>query len=153
MATFELTVLTRPRFPRLLTHIVNPFLTAFTSHPPLLPFQLVAITRTIWTSFFIALNQIAPLYRGSAAKQDTSDAAVQQQLNVQQQILTHLNDRASRLLGLEIVPFRAHKGDMERARDQTKAWMMKNRIAQDPGVQAAVQRVLERREAGDGTDT
>ena len=144
MAVFEGIVITRPAFPPILTYFINPIFMKLTTHPPLLPFELVHIIRSLWSSVFIALNQLAPLYV-NAAQNDKSDVVIQQQLGGQQQVLKVLFDRTKLLLGLELVSFQSNPPDMIRARDQTKAWMIRNRIQQDPMVQSAVDRAIRRR--------
>jgi curved DNA-binding protein CbpA len=157
MATFEWTTITRPYFPPILTYIVNPLLVHVVGKPALLPFQLIQIARAISISFFIAMNQIAPQLKGPAVDKD-SDAAVQMQLNAQTQLVAALGDRVNRMWEFDVAPFKnSEKPDesLQRLKEQTKQWMIRNTILQDQGVKTAIENALGRRQAaaaGAGAD-
>jgi len=146
---FEMYTVTRPFYPPILSNVINPVLSRLTQHPPYLPFQALSLARKISVSIFIAINQLAPQYKpqGGAAGTKT-DAAANEQIDRLTVLGRALDAETKRLLGLELSPFRDDRQMEGRARDQLKAWLVRNEIRNDPGVSAAVTRAIQRRSQG-----
>jgi hypothetical protein len=156
VAVGEMYAITRPFYPPLLSKLVNPLLAAV-GHQPYLPFQAVQFARKIAISVFIAINQLAPLFQHSAgaggASGPAAEAAAHQQIDRVVALANALDAETKRLLGLEMSPFREDAQLEARAREQVRAWLVRNEIRNEPGVAAAIQRALQRRaEGGGGVD-
>jgi len=54
---------------------------------------------------------------------------------------------AQSLLGLEVAPFVHDQVVEERLKQQLKSWLVQNEIRNSPGVQKAIKKVVERRNA------
>lgn len=141
----EMYTITRPFYPPVLSRVVNPIL-VMAQHQPYLPFQAISFARKISISIFIAINQLAPLFKqpvGGAGSRN--DAATQQQIDRLAAVASALDMETKRLLGLELSPFREDQQLEARARDQLKAWLVRNEIRNEPGVSAAIARAIRRR--------
>jgi len=143
---FETHTITRPVFPPILTKILNPLI-QYTSHPQFLPFQAIAIARRVALSVFIAVSQIAPRLRDQQTA-DEKDEAQQVLARINHAIST-LDNTSLNLLNLQTVPFMNDEELEGRLKEQMKAWMVRNEIRNDKGVDAAVRAALERKMRGE----
>lgn len=151
IVVFEMYAITRPFYPPILSKFVNPILARTALHPSYLPFQAISLARRISVSIFIAINQLAPLFRQQSGA-SKNDAATQQQTDRLTALTRALNMETKRLLGLEMSPFREDQRLESRARDQLKAWLVRNEIRNEPGVSAAIARAIQRRSQGTEDD-
>jgi hypothetical protein len=143
---FESYTITRPYHPRFLTDFINPILSLTNIHPPYLPFQAIALARRISISIFIAISQLAPLLKHpSAAAGTNADIATHQQLDRLTALAKALDIETKRLLGLEISPFHQDERAETRAKDQLKAWLVRNEIRNERGVSEAIAQAIQRR--------
>lgn len=134
--------ITRPYHLPFLARIVNPLLTSFTIHPPLLPFQFIILSRQAALALFIALSQIGPWFQLAPP---AAPGPQLQQINRLESLAMANNEEASRLLALDMAPF---AGDQEGTTDlkgRVKDWLVQNTIRADPEVKDAVRRALEMR--------
>lgn len=144
---FEMQTMTRPYFPGVLTSLINPIVTITRTHPPYLPFQMLALLRKLAVTLFIAMSQLGPLLRGPQASPMPADGSVPPQLLNQLDALTNATEtEVQRVLGLNLAPF-AGEAKTKALAGAIKDWLVTNTVRNDPGVKAAVQRVLEQRRA------
>ena len=144
--TFEAYTVTRPYFPPLSSKLVNPFLTTFTSHPPLLPFQQLVLARKAGIAIIIALARIRPLLQPpeeSAAP--NSETELLQQLGRLEKISKTTEIEATRLLALDMAPFAGDDETVKGVRAQLQSWLVENTIKSDKEVRDAVGRVMGKR--------
>ena len=149
MAALEAYTLTRPYPPPILARILNPLLTALTSHHPLLPFQLLILAHKATLTFFIALGQLSPLFTHSASRHNGPSSAVDEQQLVRLEQLAQTNEvETARLLALEMTPFVGDEGVQNDLRGRVKEWLVQNTIRADPEVRDAMGRAIQKRRAG-----
>ncbi|KAI4245896.1 MAG: hypothetical protein LQ352_006491 [Teloschistes flavicans] len=145
----EYHTLTRPYWSPFLTKVLNPLLTTFTSHPPLLPFQFLALAHKAVFTFFIALGQLSPpLARPNQPTTSSSSAFDEQQLQRLEQMAMNTEIESGRLLGLEMAPVlgdEAAQNDMKR---KVSEWLVQNTIRSDPEVRDAIGRFRQKRRVG-----
>ncbi|PNS15179.1 DnaJ [Sphaceloma murrayae] len=144
MFVFEIHMLTRPDSPALLTKVINPIVTTFSSHPPYLQFQLLALLRKILLSFFIALSQIGPVIFPPSpidGKEPTH-----QQLDRLDMMVKQTQQEAMRLTALELTPFVNNAPAMQELRTGMRQWLVDNTIRSNPQVRDAIGRVLQPRQ-------
>lgn len=140
--------MTRPYFPPLLTGAINPLLIRLTTHPPILPFQLLALARKTTLTFFIALSQLGPLLQpATSASFSTSNNIDLQQLNRLEQIAQANEAEATRLLGLDLAPYAGDEQGIKDLRVRVKEWLVQNTIRNDPEVRDAMGKVMNRKQA------
>ena len=148
LVLLEFYTITRPYWPPLLNNAINPVLVRLTSHPPLLPFQFLALARKTTLSIFIALSQLGPLLQPKPSATATSSLTGGinlQQLNRIEQI-TQANDvEATRLLGLDMAPFVGDGHSINDLKAKLKEWLVQNTIRNDPEVRDAIGNVMGRR--------
>jgi len=150
---FEMYTVTRPFHPPILTYFINPILRRVTPHHPYLPFQALSLARKVSLSIFIAINQLAPQYKPQAgAAGSKNDAAANEQIDRLTHLGRALDAETKRLLALEMSPFRDDHQMEGRARDQLKAWLVRNEIRNDAGVSAAIKQAIQRRSQGSEED-
>jgi hypothetical protein len=141
---FEMHTITRPAFPPIFTKVVNPLLAAF-GHPPLLPYQQLVLVRKVMVSIFIALSQLGPVLQPEASKVDSSEVALQRNLNAVVQLGGMLDQETSRIGGLNMAPFiNGGEASVLHLRKQAKDWLVQNTIRNDPEVREAVGIALAR---------
>ncbi|KAE9992512.1 hypothetical protein Vi05172_g10434 [Venturia inaequalis] len=145
LVVFEAYMITRPT-PDFLTSHINQFLRATHLHASYLPFQIIKIARQTFFSAFIAMNQLGPILASSAAEAD-SPQGLQNATNQIRGIVHATKENSQRLLQLECMPFKGQEGEkgMERLKRELSSWLVNNDIQKQPGVQAAMQRVMEKR--------
>ncbi|KAI0595916.1 membrane associated DnaJ chaperone-like protein [Biscogniauxia sp. FL1348] len=155
LCVFELHAVTRPRFPRFVAAGLNPLLARFTSHPPYLPFQVVALARKLCVTVYIAFSQIGPLLRqgpqkggGGAAAADAESVGekqLQQNLDRLEQTARAMDVDATRLMELEMAPFVGDPEVVGSMRAKLKEWLVQNTIRADPMVRDALGRSFQKR--------
>jgi len=145
LLVFEANTITRPHFPLVISNVLNPLFTTFRIHPPFLPFQIIKVARQTAFSVFIAVNQLAPIWKSSPGAQTDSEEAQRQYMSQLRGIAGIANQDAQRLLGLEMAPFAQDPPAEGRLKQQLKAWLLQNEVRNDPGVTAAIQNAVERR--------
>ncbi|QSZ33371.1 hypothetical protein DSL72_002959 [Monilinia vaccinii-corymbosi] len=145
--TFELHTFTRPYFPIFATEVINPILTKYTSHPPYLPFQLIQLARQMSVTLYIAFSQIGPLLEppARASPNENPETALKQQLDRLENIAKAVEVDASRLQGLEMIPFANDPQAMQDIKGKVKEWLVQNTIRSDPEVRDAMGTVLKRK--------
>ncbi|MCJ1436224.1 hypothetical protein MMC27_005602 [Xylographa pallens] len=147
----EVYTITRPYWPPFLNNAINPVLIRLTSHPPLLPFQLLALARKTTLSIFIALSQLGPLLQpkpSAITTSSTTGGINLLQLNRIEQITQANEVEATRLLGLDMAPFVGDGHSVDDLKARLKEWLVQNTIRNDPEVRDAMGKVMGRRRLG-----
>lgn len=149
LCILEMYILTRTYTPPVLTSIINPFFTTFTTHPPLLPFQLLHLARKSTFTLFIALSQLSSIFAPPTSPTSSSNGGIDpQQLMRLEQMAKGSDMEAVRLLSLEMSPFAGDEGTVKELRGRVRDWLVTNTIRADPEVRDAVGRALGRRRVG-----
>ena len=147
--TLEYHTVTRPYFPPLLTKIFNPILGAVTAHPPLLPFQLVALARKATFTLFIALTQLGNLFPQSASSTSSTTSQLDEQQLARFEGVAQANDgEASRLLAMDMAPFVGDESGKKELQSSVSQWLVQNTIRSDPEVRDAMGRAVAKRRTG-----
>ena len=139
----EYHTITRPYPSPLLTRFFNPVLSRLTAHPPLLPFQLLALARKATFTLFIAFSQLGNLF-----PQPAPTAAVPtSQHDLQQLARLEATAKASeiestRLLAMDMAPFVGDEQGTKELRGRVKEWLVNNTVRADPEVRDAMGRAL-----------
>ena len=147
----EYHTITRPYASPLLTKIFNPILGKLTFHPPLLPFQLLALARKATFTLFIAFSQLGNLFPQQQEKPTSTTPSPHdlQQLARLEGIAKAGEAESSRLLALDMAPFVNDEQGMKELRARVKEWLVNNTIRADPEVRDAMGRALAgRRRSG-----
>lgn len=149
----EYHTLTRPYFSPLLTKIINPLLTLTTTHPPLLPFQLLILARKTSITLFIAASQLSGFFQPAPSSSSSSPNSPQKQHELQQLArLEHTVQasemEATRLLALDMAPFVGDDDAVNELRGRVREWLVTNTIRADPEVRDAMGRALGKRRTG-----
>ncbi|KAI5927004.1 membrane associated DnaJ chaperone-like protein [Camillea tinctor] len=151
LCVFELHAVTRPRFPRFVASGLNPLLARLTSHPPYLPFQVVALARKLCVTVYIAFSQIGPLLQkgggtgAAAAAAAEGDKLLQQNLDRLEQTARAMDVDTTRLMELEMAPFAGDPEVVGSMRAKLKEWLIQNTIRADPMVRDALGRSFQKR--------
>jgi hypothetical protein len=147
LCVFELHTISRPFFPPFAAKILNPLLTTFTEHPPYLPFQLLALSRKMAITLYIAFSQIGPLLQSpeQARASQTSKLALQQQLDRLDATAKATDVEASRAMAMEMSPFVGDEVAVKEVQGRVKEWLVQNTIRSDPMVRDALGNALRRR--------
>ncbi|SLM35657.1 DnaJ domain [Lasallia pustulata] len=149
LVLLEIHTITRPYSPAFLTVLLNPLLQKYTLHPPILPFQMLVLARRAALTLFIALAQLGHLFQPSVAGPvSSSNAQQQQQLLKLEQLASHNETEASRLLALDMAPFVGDDGAVKDLRSKIREWLVQNTIRADPEVRDAMGRAMGRRRIG-----
>ena len=144
----EYHTLTRAANPPLL-RCLNRLLQSLTTHPPLLPYQLLILARKAVFTLFIALSQLQSFFAPPTAPSASSSAGMDpQQLIRLEQIAKGTDVEAGRLLALEMTPFVGDEGVARELRGRIREWLVQNTIRADPMVRDAVGRALGKRRVG-----
>ena len=145
----EYHTITRPNPPPLLTKALNPLLSKLTFHPPLLPFQLIALARKATFTLFIALSQLGSLFpQGKPTSAATSSQLDLQQLARLESFVKAAEIDSGRLLAMEATPFVGDEQGTKELRGRVKDWLVNNTIRADPEVRDAMGRVMAERKNG-----
>ena len=139
----EYHTITRPYPSPLLTKFFNPILSRLTAHPPLLPFQLLALARKATFTLFIAFSQLGNLFPQSAP----TTAVPTSQHDLQQLARLEATAKASevessRLLAMDMAPFVGDEQGTKELRGRVKEWLVNNTVRADPEVRDAMGRAL-----------
>lgn len=140
LCTFELYLVTRPGFPRFI-ELLNSAMTTITSHPPYLPFQIIALARKVTITAYIALSQIGPLLAGIWGTQspiNDDDKALRQGLDRLEGMTKQLEGDVGRLMDMEMAPFRGDHEATSNLQGKMREWLVQNTIRADPMVRDAV---------------
>ncbi|CAD6589887.1 MAG: hypothetical protein ASARMPRED_004304 [Alectoria sarmentosa] len=146
----EYHTITRPYPSPLLTTVFNPILSRLTVHPPLLPFQLLALARKATFTLFIAFSQLGNLFpQGKPGPTTTTSPHDLQQLMRLEGIAKASEIESSRLLAMDMAPFAGDEQGTNELRGRVKEWLVNNTIRADPEVRDAMGRALAgRRRSG-----
>ncbi|MCJ1339532.1 hypothetical protein MMC09_004822 [Bachmanniomyces sp. S44760] len=150
-AILEYHTLTRPHFSPILTKLLNPLLTSFpaSTHPPLLPFQLLILAQKATITISIAFSQLGSLYaRSSPTPPPTTTSIDPSQLARLEVIAKQDEQEADRLLGLEMAPYVGDEAGTNDLRQRIKEWLVQNTIRADPVVRDAMGKALVRKRTG-----
>lgn len=110
---------------------------------------MLALARKAALTLFIALSQLGPLFQTSiAGPVSASSAQQQQQLLKLEQLASHNEAEASRLLALDMAPFVGDDGAVKDLRGKIREWLVQNTIRSDPEVRDAMGRAMARRRMG-----
>lgn len=145
----EFHTITRPYYPPILTKVFNPFLTTFTTHAPLVPFQLVVLARKATFTLFIALSQLGNLFPQppSPSTAFSSPHDLDQLARFENTAKT-TEVEASRLIALDMAPFAGDGVGQRELRGRIKEWLVNNTIRNDPEVRNAMGRAMGKRRLG-----
>lgn len=141
MLLVELHTVTRPDAPSLLSHVLNPLLTRFSTHPPYLQFQFLSLLRKILLSFFVAVAQVGPVLFPKAPSDN--GAATTEQLSRMEGLAAASDQEVMRLLALEMTPFSGNPEALNDLRAGMRHWLVDNTIRANPQVRDAMGRVLQ----------
>lgn len=144
---FELHAISRPYFPPVAEKLINPILTSFTSHPPYLPFQLIALARQFSVTLYLAFSQIGPLLQpiNSTPQSNNPELALKQQLDRLEATAKAADMEATRLMSMEMSPFLGDAAGLRDVKNKVKSWLVQNTIRSDPEVRDAIGTMLKRR--------
>ncbi|KAH8599103.1 hypothetical protein B0O99DRAFT_537068 [Bisporella sp. PMI_857] len=147
LCVFELHTISRPQFPQFVSKLLNPILTAFTTHPPYLPFQLIQLFRKMSLTLYIAFSQIGPLLEPPTQTKRSSDPEVQLRDNLNRlEANTKLAEaEAARLMGIEMGPFMGDKEALDGLQSKIGRWLVQNTVRNDPIVRDAIGRSMQKR--------
>ncbi len=144
LCLLEVTVATRPAFPAPLAAL-NAVLASRLSGglPPYLPFELVHLARKITLTVYIALSQIGPILLAQINPQadkgvDDEDKALREGLLRLEGLARHMDADASRLIDMELTPFKGDEAMVARMRTTMREWLINNTIRSDPLVKDAL---------------
>ncbi|GAP83294.2 putative chaperone protein [Rosellinia necatrix] len=148
LCVFEAHTVMRPRFPPFVDVLVNPLLVRLTSHPPYLPFQVVALARRVAVAVYIAFGQLGPvLHAAAAASREAAagEAALRQGLDRLEGAVRLMDADTARLMELEMAPFAGDPDAVDGMRAKLREWLVQNTIRADPLVRDALGRSLQKR--------
>ncbi|TKA33329.1 hypothetical protein B0A50_00882 [Salinomyces thailandicus] len=145
MYVLEMHTMMRPDFPSFLAKVVNPVVLSTGLRQPYLPFQMLALLRKLAVTFFIAMSQLGPLFKGPQAAEANGDGISPQQLDRLELLSKTTDQEIARLMGLELMPYMSSEGTKKELKGSLKDWLLQNTLRNDPEVKAAIGKVLERR--------
>lgn len=148
MFTIELYIMTRSRYPAILTSVINPFLSLTTSHPPLLPFQLLALLRKLAITIFIAISQLQPLLRQDMTNAPVGEPAFARLVERSSALATATSQEVNRIVGLEFAQYGLDPNAGVVIRQSLKEWLVQNTVRNDPEVKRAMDASFARRREG-----
>lgn len=164
LAVFELQTVTRPTYPWILDHLINPMLVhgvnpilAFWApaavHPPYIPFQAIAIARKLSIVLTIALNQVLPYLTADTRsgrvqlKRPGADeeARAKHSLDELEKALSAVREEATRMVRTEVAPFAGDRQLLDMLKVKVKRWLVDNTVRNDPMTRAAINDRIRRR--------
>ncbi|KAL8903843.1 MAG: hypothetical protein Q9171_007262 [Xanthocarpia ochracea] len=149
LALVEYHTLTRPYWSPILTKVLNPLFKNLTSHPPILPFQFLALAHKATFTFFIALGQLSPLFAPQERPTSASGPAFDEQhLQRLEQLAQNTEIETQRLLALEMAPLVGDEVGQNDMKGRVREWLVQNTIRADPEVRDAMGRAMAKRRAG-----
>lgn len=142
LCTFEVWAVTRPRFP-FVVDLLNRVVTTISPHPAYLPFEIITLARKITITAYIALSQIGPLLArhlgtSNPAGDDDDEKALRQGLDRLDGMTKALDEDVSRLMEMEMAPYRGNHEATANLQGKMKEWLVQNTIRADPMVRDAV---------------
>lgn len=144
LCVFEIQAVTRPSFPSLLEGL-NFLFSKTATHPPYLPFQLIQLARKLTITIYIALSQIGPLISPSRRSIDDEDELLVQGLNRLEAITGQFDADSTRLMELEMTPFKGDAEATSNLQGKMREWLVQNTIRADPMVRDAMGTSLRKR--------
>jgi len=149
LCVFEFHAVSRPYFPVLAEKFLNPILTTFTNHPPYLPFQLIQLARKLSVTLYIAFSQIGPLLQPATQAPQSASPEKQMDFNLtrMENVAKAVDLEATRMMDMEMVPFRADREAQHDIRNKIKVWLVQNTIRADPEVRDAIGNSMMKRRA------
>ena len=142
-------IMTRPYDNAILESFINPILTRFVRHAPLLPFQLIQLARKSIFAFFIAMSQIGNLQPQQASTATASGSLPDlQQLARLESLVQNTDTEASRLLAMESAPFIGDEQGTKDLSSKVREWLVTNTVHADPEVRDAMGRAMQKRRIG-----
>lgn len=151
MFVFELMSATRPEFLSPLTTF-NTFLRWTGLRAEYLPFQLIILLRKLAFTFFIALNQLGPLFeRDDGPAMERGERALNQQIDTLGNRVGRAEAEVAQLLKMEMVPFAGTQQDLDLFKKGIQGFLEANTIRNSDPVKKAIGDVItERRRAAQG---
>lgn len=148
LCVFELHTVTRPHHATYL-NVINSIVTTISSHPPYLPFQLISLARKITVTMYIALAQIGPLVQAhlnpdEQRANESEEKALKKGLERLGQAAQALDYEATKLIDVELVPFKADPQQAANLQGKMREWLVQNTIRGDPMVRDALGRSLKK---------
>jgi len=141
----EMTIMTRPEWPAVLTRVINPFLIATGLRTPYIPFQVIVLLRKLTVTFFIALGQLTPLFQDPTEATKAGEGITPPMLDRLDALSKAADQEVSRLTVLEVTPFVTERSRMRDLKTGLGQWLVQNTVRNEPEVKAAVNKVLTRR--------
>ncbi|RCI08885.1 hypothetical protein L249_5088 [Ophiocordyceps polyrhachis-furcata BCC 54312] len=145
---FELHTVTRPTFP-LIVRLVNFIAARLPSQHPLLPFQVIQLAQKLILTLYLGISQIGPLLTAQSASRRRSaprdEKGLEQALDRLEAVSSQLDAETSRLVALEMSPFKGDEASIRSLRDKMREWLVQNTIRADPMVRDALGASLRRR--------
>ncbi|CAN8105955.1 unnamed protein product [Discula destructiva] len=164
LGVFEVYTITRPDYPPLLQHLVNPLFVHVINptlgywipgfaHPPYLPYQAIAIARQLSITLSIALNQMVPFLTADTRKgrvqmkqRGSEEEKANQSLVQLNKMVRTVGEEANQTVQLECAPF-TDLVVAENLRLKMKRWLVNNTIRNEPMTKDAInQRIMRRRQ-------
>ena len=145
--------ISRPYISPVLEKLINPAVVGLTAgvHPPILPFQLLALARKATFTLFIALSQLSGLFedpnkiKAGKKEGEVMDLA---QLARLEGLAKNNEQEAQRLLAMDLAPFIGDEGASKELKGRVRDWLVNNTIRSDPEVRDAMGKVMQRRRVG-----
>ncbi|KAF4584079.1 Chaperone protein DnaJ [Ophiocordyceps camponoti-floridani] len=148
LCLFELHAVTRPEFPAVV-RVVNAVATRLPPYTPLLPFQVVKLAQKLVLTLCIGIAQIGPLLaEQSAARRRAGprdEKLLQLALDRLEVASGQLDTETTRMVALEMAPFKGDDMAVRNLRDKMREWLVQNTIRADPMVRDAMGTSLRRR--------
>ncbi|KAG5926300.1 hypothetical protein E4U42_003447 [Claviceps africana] len=146
MCLVEVHAVTRAGFPPLLK-LVNALVTTLARRPPYLPFQFIALLRSLTLTSYMAFSQLGPLLAPESVKGDNPAAddqqALRESLAALEAVSKQLDVDTGRLMDMEVAPFKGDAAVVDGLRGHMKEWLVQNTIRADPMVTDALRRALK----------
>lgn len=141
LCVFEVHAVTRPTFP-LVVNMINAVITRLSSRAPYLPFQAIRLARKLTITVYIGLSQIGPLlvqqtHAHSPGGKD-GDKALEQGLERLDAVVNQLHTETSRLVAMEMAPFKGDAGAISNLQGKMQEWLVQNTLRSDPMVRDAL---------------
>ena len=141
LCLFEVHAVTRSDAPPVL-NVVNAIVTRLTTRTPYLPFQLIALTRRLTITLYIALSQIGPLLaphsNSKKASAEDDEKSLRESLNRLEALSQQLDGDAARLTEMEVAPFKGDAASIKNLQGKMREWLVQNTIRADPMVRDAL---------------
>lgn len=149
LCLLELHTVTRPHFPPFL-NVCNTILTIISSHPPYLPFQMLALARKLTITIYVAMSQIGPLLQehmhpDSQRAEANEEKALHTGLDRLRAMAAALDSETSRLMEMELAPFKGDPAQAANLQGKMRKWLVQNTIRADPMVRDALGRSIHKR--------